>query len=187
MGASVTPITYDGSDMPVSRRFDCCDAFEDGRMGSETLPRRGVLIGGLAAAAAVVGLAGCTDSERSAPPSPVLPVLADSRSLVAAYDAVLVRHADLDGRLGPLRADHRRHVTELTKRLGSATPSASTSASPSAPAVPDDADAAVAMLADAEKKAQHNGVAACLSAPTEYATLFGSIAACRATHVAVLT
>ncbi|HEY3503678.1 MAG TPA: hypothetical protein VGN37_12945 [Actinocatenispora sp.] len=158
-------------------------------MGSETLPRRGVLIGGLAAAAAVVGLAGCTDSERAAPPSPVLPVLADSRSLVAAYDAVLVRHADLDGRLGPLRTDHRRHVDELAKRLGSATPSASgsASASPSAPAVPDDAEAAVALLADAEKKAQHNGVAACLSAPKEYATLFGSIAACRATHVTVLT
>jgi hypothetical protein len=158
-------------------------------MGSETLPRRGVLIGGLAAAAAAVGLAGCTDSDRTEPPSPVLPVLAGSRALVAAYDAVLLRHTDLTDRLGPLRADHRQHVDALTKRLGSATPSPSGSAntSPSAPAVPDGADAAVALLADAERKAQRDGASACLSAPREYATLFGSIAACRATHVAVLT
>ncbi|GAA3518799.1 hypothetical protein [Actinocatenispora rupis] len=156
-------------------------------MASGSLPRRGVLLGGLAAVVTAAGLAGCTDTEKPPPPSPVLPVLAGSRELVAAYDAVLVRHADLADRLAALRADHRRHVQELTKRLGSATPSASASATPSTPVVPDGADAAVAMLLAAERRAQQDGTTACLSAPAEYATLFGSVAACRASHVAVLS
>jgi hypothetical protein len=158
-------------------------------MASSNVPRRGVLAGGFVAMAALTaGLAGCRDTPKAQPPSPILPVRADSLALLAAYDATLRRHPDLADRLKPLREDHHRHVRELEHELGSATPSASGSASPtpSASPVPAGADAALGALTGQEKQAEKHARQSCLTAPDRYATLFGSIAACRASHVEAL-
>ncbi|BCJ34852.1 lipoprotein [Actinocatenispora thailandica] len=158
-------------------------------MASSNVPRRGVLAGGLAAAVTLTaGLTGCRDSPKAQPPSPILPVRADSLALLAAYDATLRRHPDLTDRLKPLREDHRRHVQELDHELGSAAPSASgsASASPSASAVPATADAALGSLTGQEKQAEQHARQSCLTAPDRYATVFASIAACRASHVEAL-
>jgi hypothetical protein len=158
-------------------------------MVSSNVPRRGVLAGGVAAAVALTaGLAGCRDTPKAQPPSPILPVREDSLALLAAYDATLRRHPDLADRLKPLREDHHRHVRELDRELGSATPSASGSAtvSPSVSPVPSSADAALGALTGQEKQAEQRARRSCLAAPDRYATLFGSIAACRASHVEAL-
>jgi hypothetical protein len=164
-------------------------------MGSPTLPRRAALTGGMAATAFLaVGLAGCRNdgpARATATPSLLVPVLSATTELLAQYDAVLRRHPELWSRLSPLRNDHNRHAAALVRQLGSAAASAraSRSASPSpsaSPVIPDSPDTAVAALATAERSAQRQAARACLSAPARYATLLGSIAACRASHVAVL-
>ena len=51
----------------------------------------------------------------------------------------------------------------------------------------DDPAAAVVALRAAEQAGQADASTACLAATAEHAALLGSIAACRATHVEVLT
>ena len=155
-------------------------------MASSNVPRRGVLAGGLAAV--TLGLAGCQGEPEARPPSPILPVRGDSLALLAAYDATLRRHPDLADRITPLREDHRRHVQQLDRALGSASPSASGSAAPSASPspVPETTQAALGALTGAEKQAAGHAERSCLSAPDRYATLFAAIAACRSSHVEAL-
>ncbi|MGA8112906.1 MAG: hypothetical protein WCA46_04490 [Actinocatenispora sp.] len=164
-------------------------------MGSPKLTRRGALVAGVTlTGAALTGLVGCRQEDaapaRSAP-NPLVAVLARTSALLASYEATVRSHPDLSTRLTPLRADHRRHVAVLTRRLRKASPShasASPSSTPSTspPPVPDDQAEALAALTTAERDGLHAATTACLRAPGEYVQLLGSIAACRATHLAVL-
>jgi hypothetical protein len=160
------------------------------RPGAAGWGRRRVLTGGLLAGAGLTGLAtlsGCFgDSEpKAARPDPLRPVLAGTLALRALYDATAARHPDLAARLTPLRADHDAHARALKAALASPAPTTSPSPTPS-PSIPPAAADALAALVTAEQQAQQAAAKACRAAPAATATLLGAIAACRATHQAVL-
>lgn len=127
-------------------------------------------------------LSGCglldRDGPEPAPPDPLLPLLAETRALVAAYDGFLQGHPDRAARLQPLRDTHAAHVTALAAVV--VQPSTGPSASPS------DAPGTVAALKSLESAGAKSAYDACLAAPTERVTLLGEIAAARTTHVGVL-
>lgn len=154
--------------------------------------RRRVLTGGLLTAAGVTGLAaltGCTGHRKpkAGRPDPVRPLLAGTLALLALYDATAASHPELAGRLTPLRADHEAHARALKAALAPGAPTASPSPPPTpGPSVPASSAAALAALVAAEQQAQRTIATACLAAPASTATLLGAIAACRATHQAVL-
>ena len=117
------------------------------------------------------------------------------------YDRSIAANPALATLAQPLREEHRRHAIALAALMGIAAPQIS--AGPGAPGRPmppttapsptaaasagPDTAAARALLAGVETTAQANAVSACLSAPTSRAAVLASIAACRATHVAVLS
>jgi hypothetical protein len=111
-------------------------------------------------------------------PDPLLPLLAQTRALVAAYDGFLQDHPDRATRLQPLRDTHAAHVTALAAIV--VQPSPGPSATPSA------APTTLAGLKGLESAAAKSAYEACLSVPGQRATLLGEIAAARATHVVVL-
>jgi hypothetical protein len=150
-------------------------------------PRRALLIGGVAGAAGA--LAGCRKPGGSSANSgtkgsahPLSATLAGTLALVARYDATTAAQPDLAARLAPLRAEHWAHVTALYAAMGRPVPSASPS-----PAASGDAATTLPALRAAERAAQSDAAASCLAAPAAYTELLGSIAACRATHLEVLT
>ena len=159
----------------------------NGRVG-EPAPRRTVLTG-LAGMGVAVVLGGCwpaKDKPAARPtPHPLAPVVAGTLALIDRYQVTTATYPDLDTRLEPLLADHRAHLDALRQAMGTPGPTASASASASASVAPDPADALAALKA-AEQTGQTDAVAACLAAPADYASLLGSIAACRATHIEVL-
>ena len=151
--------------------------------------RRAVL-GGLAGAAAAVALGGCWPARDKpaarATPHPLAPVVAGTLAMIDRYQATMTAYPDLSTRLTPLLADHRANLDALRRAMGTPSPSATASASASASVAPDPAGA-VAALHAAEQAGQAGAAAACLAAVADYAPLLGSIAACRATHVEVLS
>jgi hypothetical protein len=152
------------------------------------------VVGGAAlAGAAGCGLLGGDGSSRSgaAPQaSPLLPVLTGTLALIDTYTAILAAQPALGGTLKPLLADHRAHVTALSAAMGrsaSAAPSGSAAGSPSpGSTVPDQPAEALAAVRAAERAARDAAVRACLAAQPRYASLLGSIAACRSCHLEVL-
>ncbi len=90
----------------------------------------------------------------------------------------------LAARLTSLRDNHRAHATALARLL--ILPSAGPTPPPSAD-VPAEGNAVFAALLAAEKTAAKEAADAALTAPGWIAGLIGSIAACRATHVEVLS
>ncbi|HEY1486872.1 MAG TPA: hypothetical protein VGF84_12265 [Micromonosporaceae bacterium] len=175
------------------------------RSGHGGLSRRSALAGvGIAALA----LAGCSSGAPVAKPSaatvssdPLGPLYTETIGLISAYDRSIAANPALATLAQPLREEHRRHAIALASLMGIAAPQIS--AGPGAPGRPmppttapspvaaasagPDTAAARALLAGAETTAQANAVTACLSAPTSRAAVLASIAACRATHVAVLS
>jgi hypothetical protein len=168
----------------------------------------------VALAAAPVGLvAACRDSPRQPapsasassppPPDPLTEDLAAERQLLGSYQATIARHPSLAKRLTPLRSDHGAHVAALERELGlapstpTAAPSATASTGSPTPspspdesavaAVPGTPAAALNALRAAERAAARARSAACLTAPAARATLLASIAACEASHEAMLT
>ena len=137
------------------------------------------------AAAGSTALAGCGLFDGApAPeptPDPLQPLLDEALALAAAYARAILAQPGLAARLTPMAEDHRAHVTELAKAIGTAPPSAG----PSAPAGTGAAET-TATLRKAELAAQKTAVAACKAAPAGRAALTGSIAACRATHAEAL-
>ncbi|MFQ6197576.1 hypothetical protein [Streptomyces sp. NPDC000405] len=120
----------------------------------------------------------------------------DTAALLERYDATLATHTALTARLRPLRAEVARHAEVFATpgpKSPSASPSASASASasPAAPAarveVPEDEKAALAALADAERRTADARTAALGSAPPELARLLASVAAAGAAHAYLLT
>ncbi|MFF4157185.1 hypothetical protein [Streptomyces sp. NPDC001678] len=121
----------------------------------------------------------------------------DSAALLERYDATLAAHTALTARLRPLRAEVARHA-EAFAAPGTKSPSASasasasaSSASPATPAarveVPEEEKAALAALADAERRTADTRTAALGSAPPELARLLASVAAAGAAHAYLLT
>jgi hypothetical protein len=126
-------------------------------------------------------LSGCGLFDRTEPqpaPDPLLPLLAQTRALVAAYDGFLQDHPDRAARLQPLRETHAAHVTALAAVVVQLSPAPS--ASPSA------APATIGALKTLESAGATSAYDACLAASAGRATLLGEIAAARATHVVVL-
>jgi hypothetical protein len=151
--------------------------------------RRAVLA---AAAAAMTTLTACDVPKGSAAtwhpaPDVLLPLLTRTVALRDRYAEVLTAFPALQDRLGPFKDNHAAHVVALAREVGldehGPMPAASTSAGP----VVQDQAAAVKELAGLEKAGQEDAAGACLSAPSYRAALLGSIAACRAAHLEVLT
>jgi hypothetical protein len=121
--------------------------------------------------------------------------------LADQYDATIAAHPPLGSRIASLRDNHDAHLRALARELaiprnGSAAPASAgpteiDSVSPRAPGappeVPTQSSAALNALLSAEKAAATDAMEACLAAPNWRAPLLGAIAACRATHVEVLT
>ena len=154
--------------------------------------RRWVLraLGGTAMVGAMAGgLAGC-DAVRSLtgghPPAPagpdaLAPFYAATVRLAERYNAVMAADNTLAQRLKFLRDNHRAHAEAMARVL--ILPSGTPSGSASASASPDTLEGLLA----AEKAGAKEAFDASLTAPPWIAGLIGSIAACRATHVEVLS
>lgn len=157
--------------------------------------RRAVLMtaigGGALAGAAGCGLLGGGDSDTgsSSKPNPLLPALAGTLALIDTYTATVAAQPTLAGKLDPLLTDHRAHVTALRAAIGGSAPAATGPAtgSPSpGGTVPDDPAEALAAVRSVERAARDATVRDCLAAEPPYASLLGSIAACRSCHLEVL-
>ncbi|HEY2672668.1 MAG TPA: hypothetical protein VGJ07_20130 [Rugosimonospora sp.] len=152
--------------------------------------RRAVL-GAVVGGVALAGPVGCgwlsRKGEASSKPSPLAPTLAGTLALIDRYTATIAAQPTLADKLNPLLNDHRAHVTALRAAMGAA---ASTGPAPGSPsptaAVPDDPAGALAAVHAAEQAARDAAVSNCLAAAPRYASLLGSIAACRACHLEVL-
>ncbi len=179
------------------------------------LDRRTALaaIGGVALA---VSVAGCTSHPSLTKPTaqtvasdPLGPLYTETLALITAYDQAIAVDSTLVGLLGPLRQDHLAHATALAALMGIAAPSVSTGPDPSGtpmptlpspapsvstspaprapvPSLGTDTATSRAQLSEAEKTGQTNAIQGCVSATGSRAAVLASIAACRATHVAVL-
>jgi len=154
------------------------------------VPRR-VVLGGLGG----VALGGCArDEPRAAPaPSPDVAVLvsaiAGETGLVRLYEAVLRAHADLAGRLGPVLARHREHLTVLRRHHIPGTVASSAAVTPPAatpPAVPPSPEEALELLARAERGAAAARAEDVRGVAPGMAQLLASIGACEAGHAALL-
>ncbi len=147
--------------------------------------RRAVLTGGLAVPLAA--LAGCSGgAAHGAPADPTAELSAraarDSAALLARYDATAAAHPALADRLRPLRAQVALHIAAFTPSGGSAGPAPSGSGG----AVAADQNAALAALADAERRTADARTTALQDAPPELARLLASVAAAGACHAALL-
>lgn len=162
-------------------------------------PRRRSLLTGAAGVASAALLAGCTDSAESADERPSAArrvrarAAAESKELLRLYDAVIAAHPSLAGRLGPLRAEVKRHTEAFEDHAGDrATAAPSGPASPSAsaptptPSVSQDPGKAVRALADAERELADRRGDALLDAPAEQGRLLASVAAAGAAHAYLL-
>ncbi|GAA1929900.1 hypothetical protein [Streptantibioticus ferralitis] len=152
--------------------------------------RRAVLTGGLALPIAVTALTGCSGGSSrgdAADPSARLSARAalDSTALLGRYDATAAAHPALADRLRPLRAQVALHIAAFTPS-GAASGSVAPTASASSAAVPADQSAALAALADAERRTADARTSALQDAPPQLARLLASVAAAGACHVVLL-
>jgi hypothetical protein len=156
-----------------------------------SLPRRAFLAA--AAAATVSSIAGCdlgvTEQAAEWHPAPdaLLPLLARTVALRDRYGEVLAAFPALQDRLGPVKDDHVQHVVALAREIGINEAGPFPGASASAGPLPADQGATLTELAGLERKGREDAAGACLAAPSYRAALLGSIAACRAGHIEVLT
>jgi hypothetical protein len=135
---------------------------------------------GLGLSAGILAGCGLLDREDPVPPAdPLMPLLAQARDLVAAYDGYLAAHPERAGRLQPVREAHAAHVTALTAVVVQPSPAPSAASSP--------APATLAQLKAVESAAAKAAYDLCLATAGQRVTLVGEIAAARATHLAVLS
>lgn len=166
------------------------DNTADSAGGRAGWSRRRVLRGAalLAAATGTAPLAaGCGlfdgGPDRSPAQDALAPLLAGALDLAGRHEAAAAAFPELADRLSPLAQAHRAHAAELARVTGATLPSGSPS-----PAGPpgDSAAAALAALRTAEQQGRDAAAAACIAAPRARATLVGTVAAARATHLEVL-
>ncbi|GHF73686.1 lipoprotein [Streptomyces mashuensis] len=160
--------------------------------------RRSVLAGGAAGllAAGAPVLTGCSSGGRGDTRAAGDERRARERQALASaellrwYDATLAAHPDLAPRLAPLREEVARHTAAFRPQAASpASPSPEApSPTPSGgPSVPGDPKAALAALADAERRTAEARTAALASATPQLARLLASVAAAGAAHAYLLT
>lgn len=106
--------------------------------------------------------------------------LLTSMTLANRYDAALALLPDRAGLLMPIRDAHLRHGQEIVAFVCSGV----AGGRPVVPPKMSDVDAETVLdgLREAEDAAQRQASEACLAAPVEQATLFGTIAAALASH-----
>jgi hypothetical protein len=176
------------------------------------VPTRRSVLRGIAGLGLGVLATGCTSAPAADSPSPqgepdrvraidlavVDSALAASQDLAKRYAATLTAFPELAGVLAPLEAEHAAHIAALDTTPASAPGAASTestaptppvptgSAVPSVPSVPAIQRDAVAALTAAERASAAARVADLLASSPAVARLLASIAACQATHAAVL-
>jgi len=157
------------------------------------LPRRPVLLGFAAAAAAIPAaglLAACGADE----PDPLESLATRARSDAALIDSILnfgPLGAALSARLAPVADARRQHAVALGVELGetesaSADPSTGPSAAPASGSGRPDADDALLRVRAALDDASRQAGLLVLTLPRPRAALVGSIAACCAAYRAVL-
>jgi hypothetical protein len=156
------------------------------RPGGVLASRRQVLAGTLGVAA----LAGACTGPPPAPPPPDPLIALHTAALAdaALADAVAAAHPPLASAAAALAADRRAHAESLGAEVTRATPSGgpSTTSDPVAPAVPPDRAAASAALVEALRAAQAQATGLVAGLPRYRAGLVASVAACCASHQAVL-
>ena len=126
---------------------------------------------------------GAAPTESTAAPSPATvssAVAAQERELVALYDAVIAAHPELASALQVIADQHREHAVALEDGGDEA---ATASVSPA----PAEAQAALATLIAAERRAMRQRVDACVEADAPgLARTLAYIAASEGSHVAAL-
>ncbi len=147
--------------------------------------RRAVLAACLAAPLAALVLESCSRASQADPAGLAAAALRrraarDSADLLAKYDTVIAAQPSLGERLRPLRDQVAEHLAAF----GGTTPRPSASGSPRGAST--GADAALAALADAERRVADARTAALPGAPSEVARLLASAAAAGACHVLLL-
>jgi hypothetical protein len=155
---------------------------------SRVVSRRGLLLGGLGVL--VAGAGGVTAGalrhrpveHREPPPAELVAALAGEQSLIAGIDATTGGDASVRAALRVIRADHAAHLDAL-QAAARAYPGASSSVSPS---VPPATALTRAALRDAEQAASTRAAAQAATLSGADAALLASIAACEATHAALL-
>ena len=175
------------NDAPGSRTGAWTDPVTGGSTSRRTFLRGVVgLVGATAASAALTGcgiFGGGGGPEPPDQPQALLDFLAATSALADRYDATISAIPALIGALTPIRDAHRAHVKALAEVLGTTAPKSA----PPATQPPSDGPSAMTALVAAEKAARDDAITACLAAAPRYASLLGSIAAARATHLEVMT
>jgi hypothetical protein len=156
---------------------------------------------GVMGAGALSTLTGCTTAPPADPSSPrdepghdrgvdlavVSRARAASQHLAQRYADAVAALPDLAGALTPLAAEHAAHIRALDTTAASATATTQSPAPVSPrPVRPVSAGEAIAALAAAERASATARVADVLTCSPDVARLLASIAACQATHAAVL-
>ena len=153
--------------------------------------RRQVLAGTLAGLSGLGGwaLGGCTTTAQAPLPDPLRALAAAAVADAALADAVAAAHPPLAAAAHALATDRRAHADSLAAEVVRATPtpsSAPSSATTTAAEAPADPAAATAALVEAAKAAQVQAAGLVTGLPRYRAGLVASVAACCASHLAVL-
>lgn len=165
----------------------------------QRLTRRAVL--GSAGVAVLAVLTGCSPfgseppvvtvtEDAAPPPAPILALVFKTRLHVANLEAAVAADARDADVLGMLLSDRRAHLDALiaeNQRLGGApVPTTDPEQPGELPDLGDDPDEILAVIRGDAAEAQGLFTDAMIEAPAGQAELFASIAACAATHRAVL-
>ncbi|WP_283134332.1 hypothetical protein [Rhizohabitans arisaemae] len=166
-------------------------------MHHRALPRRTVLLGAVALAAAGCG----STPEAKAPPAPpdpevtlLIDLVAGKTRLLDLYTAAQRAHTAFAERLRPFHARHAEHLKALTAELNrlapepsfpTPSPSPAVTAAPTPP-VPAALGRALAMLRGEERKAAVTRLRHIGGVSPSLAQLLASIGACEAAHAVAL-
>lgn len=162
-------------------------------MSASRPTRRRVLGAGARGSAAVLlggaALVSCTQPRTPPQPDPLESVARHAAADVALATAIAAAHPALAEAATAVATDRRAHAEAVRGELRRVTPTPSPSSTPTVPAdlpVADDPAAARRELDGALRTAQHGAAVLVESAPGHRAGLLASIAACCASHLAVL-
>jgi len=109
--------------------------------GSGAQLTRRAALAGLAATGAALAIAGCTPKQTTSAAQLIAgdalgPVYTETEQLIRHYDAALTSSPALVALLGPLREEHRQHLTALASLIGLAMPAVSPGPNPSGVPLP---------------------------------------------------